>query len=367
VKRIPSRISRSHLPFTFHACLSIHHSRVSVHEATMSDKATNSSESAAPSAAPQLPPVDPRLLAAMYGLAREDEIDLLEYWGMIKKRKKVILYVMLAAAIISAGISLLMPNVYKAQVLMAPVNSDLTSSGSGSGLAARLGGSGLGSLASLAGISLGSSNSAEQNLAVLQMRAFLWDFIKDNKLMPILFADDWDAKKKAWEESDPKDQPNLWDAYRKFTKGKLLNVSTDKDSGLVTVAVNWTNPVLAADWANKLVARLNNYLRKQAITRSEANLKYLNEAVQKTSVADVRQALFTLIAQEQKKAMIANAQKEYAFQVLDAAAPPDRKAKPHRALIVLLSVFVAGFLIMAFVLTKEGLRQRKQTEAQGSS
>ncbi|MEJ2575024.1 MAG: Wzz/FepE/Etk N-terminal domain-containing protein [Gammaproteobacteria bacterium] len=359
MKRIPSRISRSHSPF-------------SIHEATMSDKATNSSESAAPSAAPQLPPVDPRLLAAMYGLAREDEIDLLEYWGIIKKRKKVILYVMLAAAIISAGISLLMPNVYKAQVLMAPVNSDLTSSGSGSGLAARLGGSGLGSLASLAGISLGSSNSAEQNLAVLQMRAFLWDFIKDNKLMPILFADDWDAKKKAWEESDPKDQPNLWDAYRYFTKGEfpvgsLLSVSTDKDSGLVTVAVNWTNPVLAADWANKLVARLNNYLRKQAITRSEANLKYLNEAVQKTSVADVRQALFTLIAQEQKKAMIANAQKEYAFQVLDAAAPPDRKAKPHRALIVVLSVFVAGFLIMAFVLMKEGLRQRKQTEAQGPS
>ncbi|MEJ2575081.1 MAG: GNVR domain-containing protein [Gammaproteobacteria bacterium] len=350
VKRIPSRISRSHSAFT-------------IHEATMSDKPTNSSESATPSAAPQLPPVDPRLLAAMYGLAQEDEIDLMAYWGIIRKRWKLIVGAMLAAAIVSAGISLLLPNIYEAQVLMAPVNFDLSSSGSGPGLASALGGSGLGSLASLAGISLGSRNSVEQNLAVLQSRAFLWDFIEDNKLMPILFKDDWDAGKKAWKESDPKAQPSLWDAYRKFIKKGMLNVSTDKDSGVVTVAVDWTNPALAADWANMLVGRLNDYLRKQAIARSEANLKYLNEALQKTSVADVQQAVFTLIAQEQKKVMVANTQKQYAFRVLDAAAPPDKKAKPHRSIIVLLSIFVAGFLAAAFVLVRESMQQRSQGDS----
>lgn len=320
-------------------------------------------ESVAPEAQaqPGLPPVDPRILTAIYGLAQEDEIDLLEYWGIIRKRKRLILTVLLAAAILSAGISLLLPNVYEAQALMAPVNAE--DSGKSGGLASMLGGSGLGSLASLAGITLGSTSSTQQNLAVLQSRAFLWSFIKDNKLMPILYASDWDAKKKAWEESDAKDQPNLWDAYRLFTKKGLLNVSTDKGSGLVTVSVDWTDPVLAADWANRLVTRLNDYLRQQAIARSEANLKYLNDELQKTSLADVRQALFMLIAQEQKKAMIANTQKQYAFQVLDAAAPPDKKAKPHRALIVILSVFVAAFLAVVYVLVQEGVRQRRLAEA----
>lgn len=77
------------------------------------------------------------------------------------------------------------------------------------------------------------------------------------------------------------------------------------------------------------MAGLIEYLRQQAIACSETNLKYLNESLQKTSLADVRQAMFDLTVQEQKKAMIANTQKEYAYQVLYAAAPPEI-GKPGR-------------------------------------
>jgi uncharacterized protein involved in exopolysaccharide biosynthesis len=327
----------------------------------MSDKQDPTPQSTQP---PAYPPVDPRILAAMYGLAQEDEIDLLAYWRIIWSRRKLILPVMLVVAILSAGISLLLPNVYQAQVLMAPVNS-AENAGRAGRLISALGG-GIGGLASLAGVSLGSTSSTEENLAVLQSRTFLWDFIKDNKLMPILYAKKWDAASKTWKQSDPKYQPSLWEAYRMFAK-KILSVSTDKRSGLVTVAIKWTDPVLAADWANRLVARLNDYLRQQAIERSEANLKYLNEELQKTSLADVRQALFTLIAQEQKKAMIANTQKQYAFQVLDAAAPPDRKAKPHRTLIVIIAMFVSGFLATVFVFAQEGIKRRDRSNEEAAA
>lgn len=308
---------------------------------------------------PAYPPVDPRLLAAMYGMAAEDEIDLLAYWGIIRKRWKLIAAVMLAAAIISAGISLLMPNIYEAKVLMAPVNQGVSNS-SRSGLSSTLGD--FGGLASVAGINLGAdSSNALQNLAVLKSRAFLWSFIQDNKLMPILFAKDWDASKKAWKKTDPKDQPSLWDAYR-LLKRRVLSVSTDNDSGLVTVSVDWTNPTAAADWANRLATRLNDYLRNQAIARSDANLKYLNETLQKTSVADVRQTLFALIVQAQKQAMVANTQKQYAFQVLDPAATPDKKVRPHRSLIVLLSIFAAGFLSVVVVIARAGIAKRRENE-----
>lgn len=303
-----------------------------------------------------LPPVDPRLLAAMYGQPyEEDEIDLLEYWDVIWKRRKLILGVSFAAALLAVVVSLLMPNIYRAQVLLAPVASGESKGG---GLSAALGG--LGGLASMAGISLSSGGSMEENIAVLKSREFIWKFVKDNKLMPILFEDAWDADAKKWKEDDPEDQPNLWDAYRLFTKGNVMNVDADKKTGLVTVSVEWEDPELAAKWANALVSRLNAYLRRKAIARSEANLTYLHKELDRTRVADMRQTLFELISQEQKKAMLANTQEEFSFRVLDAASPPDKKAKPKRSLIVILSTFVAGFLAVIAVFIQEGVQRRRQ-------
>ncbi|RMH50709.1 MAG: hypothetical protein D6682_06325, partial [Zetaproteobacteria bacterium] len=240
----------------------------------------------------------------------------------------------------------------------------------GGGLSSMLGG--LGGLASMAGISLPGGGSAEQNLAVLKSRAFLWRFIQDNKLMPILFADRLDASGKHWKESDPEKQPTLWDGYRLFTKS-IMEAEADKKSGLVTVSVEWTDPALAARWANDLVARLNTFLRDQAIARSRANLKYLRRELERTSVADMRKTLFELIASEQKKAMLANTQKQFAFRILDPATPPDKKSKPKRALIVLLSALVAGFLSVIFVFIREGIERRRaeeqatETDAQGGA
>ncbi len=304
-----------------------------------------------------LPPIDPRLLAAMYGQpCEEEEIDLLEYWRVIWGRKKMILAVSFAAALLAIVISLLMPNIYKAQVLLTPVGSGKSKGG---GLSAALGG--LGGLASVAGISLGGGGgSTAENLAVLNSREFIWKFVKENKLMPVLFADDWDAKSKKWKKDDPKKQPTLWDAYRMFTKGGLMNVDKNKKTGLVTVSVEWKDPVLAAKWANALVRRLNAYLRRKAIARSEANLTYLNKELARTRVADMRQTLFKLISQEEKKAMLASTQEQFAFRVLDTAVPPDKKAKPKRSLIVILSTFVAGFLAVIVAFIQESVQRRRQ-------
>jgi len=305
---------------------------------------------------PQSYPPDPRLLAAMYGMQEEDEIDLLEYWRVIWGKRNLILSVVFAVAILAAGISLRMPNIYRAGVLLAPVVAEGSKSG---GLSSALGG--LGGLASMAGISLGGGGgSVEENLAVLKSREFLWQFIKDQKLMPVLFADAWDADKKVWKKSNPDEQPGLWDAYRTLTG--ILNASTDKKSNLVTVSIDWKSPELAAQWANLLVSRLNEFLRQQAISRSNGNLQYLKHELSRTQVANMRQALFELISQEQKKAMLANTQKEFAFQVIDKAVAPDRKSKPKRSLIVILSAFVAGFLAVIFVFIREGIRRREEED-----
>ena len=287
----------------------------------------------------------------------EDEIDLLELWRVLVKYKRTILATMFAAALLSAGISLLMHNIYRGEVLLAPAQSGDNKSG---GMASVVLGGGLGGLASLAGISIGGS-STDEGLAVLQSREFLWNFVQEKKLMPILFADDWDAEHKKWKESDPKKQPGQMDVYRLFNNG-ILKAETDKKTNLITVTVDWKDAALAADWANSLVDRLNQYLAQQAVARSESNLKYLNEQLMSTQIDEMRHTLFSLISNEQQNAMLAKTQKEFAFKVLDPAVEPDKKIKPHRSLIVILMTFVAGFMAILYAFIKEGIAKRREEE-----
>jgi len=205
----------------------------------------------------------------------------------------------------------------------------------------------LGGLAGLAGISTSGTGSVNEDLAILKSREFIWQFVKDNKLMPVLIEGPEVAGK----------QVDRWAAYRAFSR--LMIVRQDRITKLVTLSVEWKNAELAAEWANAIVVRLNAYLRQQAIARSEANLRYLHQTLGKTTVSDMRLTLFELIAREQKKAMLANTQEEYAFRVLDKAVPPDMKARPRRAPIVISSTLIVGILAMMFAVVRETFLRRK--------
>jgi uncharacterized protein involved in exopolysaccharide biosynthesis len=285
----------------------------------------------------------------------EDEINLLDLALVIAKHKRMILKFTLIAAVAVAGISLLIPNTYRGEVLLAPAQSEDVPAG---GLSA------LGGLASLAGVSIGGGSSMEENLAVIQSRDFLWQFVQENKLMTILFEDEWDEELKKWEEEDPADQPGPFDVYRLMIEDKVLSVTSDDDTGLVVVAIDWQDAALAAQWANTLVARANKFLAEKAIARSQGNLQYLNDELMRTQVEEFRKTLFDLIASEQKNAMMASAQKDYAFRVLDPALVPDEKTKPKRALIVILAAFVACFMAIVWAFIREGITRSGQDPEQ---
>jgi len=275
----------------------------------------------------------------------DDEIHLVEHGRILLKYKRLILSVTLGAAVLAAGISMLLPNIYRAEVLIASASDD---SKAGS-LSSALGG--LGGMATLAGISLGGGGDVEQNIAVLKSRDFLWQFVQEKKLMPILFADKWDEQNNKWKNDDPKKQPGQLDVHRLFIEDGALKVNLEKKTGLITISVEGKNAGLAAEWANDLVERLNQYLARQAIARSTNNLKYLNDELRRTQIEDMRKILFDLIASELKQAMLASTQKNFAFKVLDPAVEPDKEIKPHRLQIIGFAALIAGFVagFVAFV------------------
>jgi uncharacterized protein involved in exopolysaccharide biosynthesis len=229
---------------------------------------------------------------------------------------------------------------YRATAVLVPVSHEA----GGGGLLSALGQ--LGGIASMAGIGFGSGDSETQEaIAVLESRQFTEAFITDENLMPTLFPRRWDAATKRW-RGDKADWPTLADGFRHF-HNRIRSVSRDKDTGLVTLSIEWSDPARAADWANKLVDRLNAEMRSRAISRTSSSLDYLDKELTGTLAIETRQAISRLVEAQINQRMLANVTREYAFRFVDRALPPDRNDEvwPPKVL------FVVGALLGGLVLS----------------
>jgi uncharacterized protein involved in exopolysaccharide biosynthesis len=279
-----------------------------------------------------------------FGATTDDEISLRELWDILWRGKWIIIAVTAVFAVASVAYALVQTEWYRAEVLLAPAEER-----SAQGLGGQLGG-----LAALAGVSVGGGGSVEP-IAVLKSREFARAFIEDFDLVPVFFHEQWDAASGAWLGDDPEQWPEIRDAI-KYLHDNVLNVSQELDTGLVTLAIEWTNPEVAAEWAKELVVRLNERLRERALKEAETNVAYLQAELAQTSVVTLQQSIGRLLESELQKLMLARGNEEFAFRVIDAASPPKERVRPKRALIAVVGTILGGMLAVFGVFLLYGLR-----------
>jgi uncharacterized protein involved in exopolysaccharide biosynthesis len=276
-----------------------------------------------------------------------DELYLGDILVLLRRRIRLLTVVGLVAAVISAVIALLMTPIYRAEALLSPTESN---EGALGGLAAQFGG-----LADLAGVNIGLGTKSAVSVATLRSRALTETFIAEEKLLPVLFYRQWDAEAASWkkqwfaEEGDEAGGPTLWHAFRYFDKD-IRSTREDRKTGLVTLAIEWKDPVEAARWANELVRRTNATLQREAIDQGQKTITYLEEQLAKARSVDVQQALSRLIETETKKVAVAHSREQYAFKIIDPAVPPKRKVRPFRTLIVLVGTLLSLIGAATFIL-----------------
>lgn len=267
----------------------------------------------------------------------DDEIDLTEVWRAFVAGRWLIMGLTLASTALALAAAFLLPPVYRAETLLSPVER---AEKAANPLLQ------LGALEGFAGIGMGASGGASaEALATLGSRIFTDAFIREEQLMPVLFADRWDSGEKTWETGV--EVPTAWDAYNLFDR-RVRFVSKDVKTGLVTLAIEWRDPVLAAHWANRLVQRINAERRAEAIQEAETNIAYLKEQLAETSIVEMQQAIYQLIEAKIKNIMVARSLDEYAFKVIDPAVPPQEFARPRRVAIIVLG-FLFGLLASSMV------------------
>ncbi|MSQ21117.1 MAG: lipopolysaccharide biosynthesis protein, partial [Betaproteobacteria bacterium] len=371
-----------------------------------------------------------------------DEISILDLLIVLAKHKILILGLPFVVAVIAAGYSLTLPNIYTATAKILPPQQ---SQSAASAMLTQLGG-----LAGLAGGAVGLKTPNDLYIAMLKSRTVADKMIQRFELMKI------------WEI----DIKHPSDAYKELAD--VTKITAEKD-GTITIAVDDKDNKTAADLANAYVDELVKFTNVLAVTeasqrrlfferqfalakdnlskaeeaarralqtgglvkvddqgramvevtarlRGQITVKEVQIGVMQTFAADrnpqlelarqelaslkrelskiegggdtksetispsgkgsdslrllrgvkYNEVLYELLARQYELAKIDEAKGSSVVQVMDRAIVPDRKSKPRRILIVLLSAFAALVFSILWVFVREGIARAKSDPQQAS-
>ena len=325
-----------------------------------------------------LPPSPPFGKGGLGGFSDEDEINLLDYWRVIWKRRALISCIVVIMTLATAIASLFMTDIYQAKAVIAPAAPKEGGTGM-SVLAQQFGG-----IAGLAGIGSPSPTSSAELVNLLKSNILRKKIIERYQLLPILFSNQWDEEKKTWKKgssfslnplalvgkirpgkskADKEENPDTWDGLRELDA--IVKVNYNAKDNAVTVSADFPDPELAAMMVECFLSSLNDHMSGEAKRIAAINKKYLEQQLGKTGDIILQQKLYNLIANQIETEMMAEVKENFAFKVLDPPLTPDRKIKPKRTQMVIISFIVSLFLSIFIAFFREYLEKLKATSPGG--
>ena len=282
-------------------------------------------------------------------MVEEDEINLLDYLRVLWNYRRMIVLICGLAVVTTAIYSLLLPKVYSATASVVPPTEILQRESELAG--------GLGvEQSSILRKAIGVTSIANMYAGILESRAVVDAIIDRFDLM------------KVYEEREYKS--NVRKRLRKNTTIKI------SDEGILSVTVEDRDPNRAADIANAYVEELDQ--RNRLLSSGQATSKRiflenrLKEIEQElTKIEDllsretkIKEMLFQWLAQEYELAKIEEAKSMPTIQVLDKAVVPEKKCKPRRRQMVMLSAVVSLFLAIFVAFGREYFARISQSETE---
>lgn len=297
-------------------------------------------------------------------VSQSEDLSLYGLFSLFLKNWLILCVCGFSVAIIALVWAIQQPNIYKAETVLMPASSDKGGLGA---LAGNLGG-----LASIAGIGMPDSGNDNTKLAMqlVQSRAFIGEFIEENNiLVPLMAAEGWnldsdtliyndnlyDASADKWlrqVKAPLKPKPSLLEAHEAFMK--ILDVEEKTKTKFVKISLEFYSPKMAADWLGKLVTKLNSEIRRMDIDEADKSILYLEKLTMDSRISGLQTVFSSLLEEQIKSKMLAKVRHDYVFKVVDPAIAPDKKAKPQRALIVIIAGFLGGVIGLIVVLYRSG-------------
>ena len=260
-----------------------------------------------------------------------------ELWGLLWKWRRRLVLVWVVVMAIALVRVITADDVYTSSSLLTPLPLEQVEE-------QMQGGIGVPSVRSL--LNVGSRRDDYAVAAFLQSRQLHDAVIEELDLAKELFPDRWDADRGQWIEARG-GAPSPGRARQRFAE----HVDTDYEefTGLLSIAVHWTDPESAYRISQAIVEVADRMLRDSAIDEGERRVAELAREMDRAIVSDVR----TYLADEMTRAISSltsiRARARYAFRVIDPPVVPDRPSWPPRFLLLLLAALATAVVEMGVV------------------
>ena len=281
--------------------------------------------------------------------SEEVEINLGEYFAILRKNGWKIVLFSLAVGLVTLLVMYLLPDIYQASAVIAPPVQGKRENPA------------FGMLATL-GVNVGGATKVEDLESLFKSNDLTVRVFGKHNLWPSLYKDRYDPAtgkiRKSWTSRlfDGKEPtpPGDWDAIR-AARGRL-KVLVNRRAETLSVSFESSSPSGSADIVKYYLDEGKNRLQEEALDRAVRNKKFIEEQIGKTVDALTRDRLYALYSQEVEQEMMARNREQFGFRVIDSPRVPDRKSKPSRLMATLLTTIVS-ILFSCFVFIFRGSRK----------
>jgi LPS O-antigen subunit length determinant protein (WzzB/FepE family) len=268
----------------------------------------------------------------------ETESNWLRLLALVWRRRLVIVLITVLGAAASIGIALTRAPTWQSVAVVAPAEGlaeggSLPDLGQFGALAAALPNLGI------------ARPDVERLSAILQSRSFTESLLIEEGILRELKHD---LRPPLIQTGDAPSADSIEYAVERFDT--IRTVGIDRKTGFIRLTMRARTPELAQSWLQRMIDRLNATERQRAAKRSQENLAYLRNLLEREVNADLRTSIARLVNAEVRRGMLANASADFAVTTIDPPNLPETKFSPRRKVIVVFGTLGAFLLAVLAVL-----------------
>ena len=98
-------------------------------------------------------------------------------------------------------------------------------------------------------------------------------------------------------------------------------------------------------------------MQKRKVERVSMNIEFLENQINKTSIAEMQGVFYTIIEEQIKAKMLAEAGPDYAFVTVSPSMIPEQKIGPKRVMICIVGMLSGVMLSILLILVKQSYRE----------
>ena len=293
-------------------------------------------------------------------MGEEDEINLGEYFAILRKNGWKIVLFSLAVGLVTLLVMFQLPDIYQATSVLTPAVDEKRPNPA------------LGILASF-GLDIGSPTKVEDLETLFKSNDLTVRVFRKYNLWPIVLPDKFDSAtgkmKFGWidrlfgGEKGPR-IPGDWDAIR--AAKDRLNVFVNKKTGTISMSFESPSAESSAAIVKYYLDEGKSRLQEEALDRAVKNKKFIEDQIGKTVDALTRDRLYALYGQEVEREMMGRNREQFGFRLIDSPRVPDQKSRPQRAKLAVFATLVS-LPIFGLILAVLGTRKKSLAQSGRSS